>query len=136
MLAEDFSVEFFNDPRDKAIGNAIAEWDEGHYDERRNRIADISPVNSRYLTDHHTPDLDETISQCPNEEGRFIDIGGFSHQNKCTSRGPRRNGRKYRGKEDGYQETTPSHHGRESSASTLRNPGAALDKRRDRRTAE
>lgn len=68
MLVRTYSKGYIHDPRDKTIGNTVTEWNESHYDERRNRIADISPVDSRYLTNHHAPDLHDIISQFPTYE--------------------------------------------------------------------
>ncbi len=47
--------------REKPVGAAVAEWDEGQGDEGRDSIADVSPVDPGDLANHHTANLPDTI---------------------------------------------------------------------------
>ncbi len=48
------------DSREEPVGATVAERDEGQGDEGRDSIADISPVDSGDLANHHTANLTDT----------------------------------------------------------------------------
>ena len=119
--------------RYKAVGYAVAERDKGHDDKRREHVTDIVPVDLGDLSDHHAANLDDLGGSSSWDS---VTVLRSTYKNQGAARGPGRDGREYRRKEDGTDEAETRHNGSQSRATALSNPSAALDEGRHGRAAK
>ena len=131
-LSDVIQAKLLGHLRNQAIGNAVAERDEGNSDERWNGIANVVPVHGTNLSDHQAADL-LGVSKAPTTSRSWR---RESYKDQCAPSGPGRNRCKDRGEKNRGQETEAGDDGSETSAAAFRNSSAALNKSGNRRASE